>query len=60
VDRERSTFIEKYFNVEWPDRSIYHIMINTAVGDERAVETILNLVRTFDSTSSAARANSPA
>src|SRR5690348_1909428 len=24
VDRERSDFIQKYFNVEWPDRAVYH------------------------------------
>src|SRR6266404_3313544 len=37
VDRERADFIQKYFRVEWPDRAIYHTMINTAIGDQ-AVE----------------------
>ncbi len=32
VDRERADFIQKYFRVEWPDRAIYHAMINTAIG----------------------------
>jgi len=59
VDRERASYIEKYFNVEWPDRSVYHVMINTAVGDETVVQTILNLVKTFDSSSRVSRANSP-
>src|SRR6202163_359422 len=31
VDRERMDFIGKYFGVEWPNRSIYHAMINTAI-----------------------------
>src|SRR3954468_942323 len=34
VDRERADFIQKYFNVEWPARSLYHAMMNTAIGDE--------------------------
>src|ERR1700731_3113078 len=37
VDRERADFIQKYFHVEWPDRAIYHTMINTAIGDGAVV-----------------------
>ncbi len=48
VDRERADFIQKYFHVEWPDRAIYHTMINTAIGDEAVVDMILDLVRTID------------
>lgn len=44
VDRERAAFIRKYYGKEWPDRSLYHLMINTKVGDEPAVESILNVV----------------
>src|SRR5690348_8468723 len=40
VDGERADFIRKYFNVEWPDRAIYHGMINTAIGDEETVNMI--------------------
>jgi len=47
VDRERADFIQKYFNVEWPDRSIYHAMINTAIGDQAVVHLILNSLETF-------------
>jgi cytidylate kinase len=49
VDRDRVDFIQKYFDVEWPTRSLYHIMINTSVGDEIAVQTILNFMKTFNS-----------
>ena len=49
VDLERANFIEKYFKVEWPSRSVYHTMINTSVGDETVVQTILDLVKTLDS-----------
>ncbi len=46
VDRERADFIQKYFKVEWPDRAIYHTMLNTAIGDEAAVSMILSLLQT--------------
>ena len=42
VDKERADFIKKYFGVEWPDRRYYSLMVNTAVGDEAVVQTILN------------------
>jgi len=43
VDRDRADFIQKYFNVEWPDRAIYHGMMNTTIGDEAVVHMILAL-----------------
>jgi cytidylate kinase len=49
VDRERAGFIEKYFHVEWPDRPVYHVMINTASGDETVVQSILSFMKAFDS-----------
>jgi cytidylate kinase len=49
VDLERADFIEKYFKVEWPSRSVYHAMINTSVGDETVVQTIADLMKTLDS-----------
>jgi len=49
VDRERGGYIEKYFHVEWPHRSIYHLMINTGIGDELVVQTIVSFMKSFDS-----------
>jgi cytidylate kinase len=49
VDLERADFIEKYFKVEWPSRSIYHAMINTAIGDETVIQTIVDFMKTLDS-----------
>jgi cytidylate kinase len=43
VDKERAAFIEKYFRMEWPNRSIYHAMLNTALGDEKVIGTILSI-----------------
>lgn len=48
VDRERADFIQKYFHVEWPDRGIYHTMINTTIGDEAVVQMILDFMKTLD------------
>ena len=48
VDRERHDFIQKYFRVEWPDRAIYHTMINTAIGDSAVVHMILDFMKTVD------------
>ncbi len=45
VDRERITFVKHYFDADWPTRSLYHVMINTAIGNEAVIETILNTMR---------------
>jgi len=42
IDRERATFIQKYYGKEWPTRHLYHMMINSKVGDELVIETILS------------------
>jgi cytidylate kinase len=42
VDRERIAYVKHYFDADWPTRSLYHVMINTAVGNESVIETILN------------------
>jgi cytidylate kinase len=41
VDRERIAFIKHYFNADWPTRALYHMMINTMIGDELVIATIL-------------------
>jgi cytidylate kinase len=48
VDRERADFIQKYFHVEWPDRGVYHTMINTAIGDQAVARMILDLMKVVD------------
>jgi cytidylate kinase len=42
VDRERIAYVKHYFNADWPTRSLYHMMLNTAVGNEAVVKTILD------------------
>jgi cytidylate kinase len=48
VDRERADFIQKYFGVEWPDRAIYHAMMNTAIGDVTVVRMIMDFIKAVD------------
>jgi cytidylate kinase len=40
VDRERIAYVKHYFNAEWPTRSLYHMMVNTSIGDEAALTMI--------------------
>jgi cytidylate kinase len=42
IDQERATFIQKYFGKEWPNRHLYHLMINSKIGDDRVVQAIQN------------------
>ncbi|HEY1263884.1 MAG TPA: cytidylate kinase-like family protein [Terriglobales bacterium] len=48
VDRDRIEFIRHYFNADWPTRCLYHMMINTAIGDEQVIATILATMRTIE------------
>lgn len=49
VDKERIAYIKHYFNADWPVRALYHLMINTVVGDENVIATILNGMKTLES-----------
>ena len=48
VDKERIAYIKHYFNADWPDRSLYYLMINTVIGDENVVSTILDTMRMLE------------
>jgi cytidylate kinase len=43
VDNDRAAFVEKYFQIQWPNRPIYQAMFNTAIGDEVVIDEILRL-----------------
>jgi cytidylate kinase len=47
VDRDRAAFIKQYFHVEWPGRHRFHLMVNSGMGDEVAVATILDAVARY-------------
>jgi cytidylate kinase len=44
VDRDRADFIKRYFNVEWPGRHRFHLMVNSGMGEDAAVEVIIDAV----------------
>lgn len=45
VDEERAAFVKKYHNMAWPTRALYHIMINTCIGDDAVVDLVLGQVK---------------
>jgi cytidylate kinase len=47
VDKERIAFVKHYFDADWPTRSLYHMMINTVVGDENVISDILHAMETL-------------
>jgi cytidylate kinase len=44
VDQDRAAYIKQYFEVEWPARHLYHLMLNSSMGEEVVVETILDSI----------------
>jgi len=42
VDRDRAAYIRQYFDLEWPARYLFHLMINSTIGEERVVQTIVD------------------
>jgi cytidylate kinase len=55
VDKERAAAIEKYFGLQWPTLSRYHLMINTSIGEAAVVETIVKGIAVFERRYSARR-----
>jgi len=48
IDRDRMTFVKRYFDADWPTRCLYHMMINTAVGNENVISTVLSTMRVLE------------
>ena len=42
VDRERAAFVKKYYGATWPDRYLYHLMINSEIGNDAVKKVILS------------------
>jgi cytidylate kinase len=47
-DEDRRKFVKHYFGHDWPDRQLYHAMINTAIGDEMTADVILHLLNAMN------------
>jgi len=52
VDKERIAFVKHYFNADWPTRSLYQLMLNTKMGDERVIAAILDTMHALESSTS--------
>jgi hypothetical protein len=40
----RTAFIKKYFGLDWPYRALYDLMVNSRIGDDAVVGTVLQRV----------------
>ena len=43
-DEDRKKFVKHYFGHDWPDRQLFHVMLNTAIGDNTTADTIIELM----------------
>lgn len=48
IDRERAAFIKEYFGKDWPSRYLYNVWINSAIGDDAVVDTILSAIAVLE------------
>lgn len=48
VDEDRKKFVKHHLGYEWPNRQLFHAMLNTGVGDDATVESILQLLDTVN------------
>lgn len=48
VDRDRADFIKRYFDVDWPGRHRFHMMINSGMGEEVAMQVILDALAEYE------------
>jgi cytidylate kinase len=60
VDDERAAFIKQYFNVEWPDRHKFHLMVNSSIGEDAAVDLILSTIELYQKRTTDTPAPQPA
>jgi len=45
IDKERAAFIQQYSGADWPSRYLYNLWINSAMGNEAVVETVLEAMK---------------
>jgi cytidylate kinase len=48
VDEDRKKFVKHHLGYEWPNRHLFHVMLNTGIGDDKTVESILDLLDTVN------------
>jgi Cytidylate kinase-like family len=45
TDRDRAAFVKKYLKMDWPDRYLYHAMLNTEMGQENVADALVDCLR---------------
>lgn len=55
MDEERRKFVKHHFGHEWPNRHLFHAMLNTAIGDDATVEAIFYLMNTANQSGEAVK-----
>jgi cytidylate kinase len=48
LDDERRKFVKHYFGHDWPNRELFHAMYNTAIGDEKTADAIIQLLEAMN------------
>lgn len=48
VDDDRKKFVKHHLGYEWPNRHLFHAMVNTGIGDDETVESILKILETVN------------
>lgn len=56
VDRERAAFVKRYYGLSWPLRHLYHLMLNSKVGDDLVIDTILGQIEQINKRAGASSA----
>ena len=41
TDKRRAAYVKRYFDQEWTDRRLYHMMINSCMGFEAMIEATI-------------------
>ncbi len=41
VDVDRAAFVKRYYGKDWPTRDLYHLMINSRIGDDAVIDLAL-------------------
>jgi cytidylate kinase len=50
VDRDRLAFVKRYYGRVWPQRDLYHLMLNTVVGDQAVIDLVLHEISILNRT----------
>ncbi|MBV9307469.1 MAG: cytidylate kinase-like family protein [Acidobacteriaceae bacterium] len=48
IDKDRAAFVKKYYGKNWPTRELYHLMLNTKIGNDNVIKMILTEIDLLD------------